>query len=75
MTTTNTQLDCYDQALAIRELAARELYEAELALHDAHQTRVDKWIEAASDHLHDAVVRYIAAETALATQARPRIAA
>jgi hypothetical protein len=47
-------------------VAARELYEAELALHDAHQTRVDAWIAAAADHLHRAVVRY---ESALAAAA------
>ena len=41
----------------VRE-AARELHEAELALHDAHQTRIDCWISAAADHLHRAVVQY-----------------
>lgn len=39
--------------------AASELYHAELALHDAHQTGVDAWIAAAADHLHKAVERYL----------------
>jgi hypothetical protein len=39
--------------------AARHLYEAELALHDAHQSRVDAWIAAAGDRLHDAAVEYL----------------
>ena len=34
----------------------------ELALHDAHQTRVDEWIAAAHDRLHLAVGRYEAAD-------------
>jgi hypothetical protein len=37
--------------------ACLELYRHEQALHDAHQTRVDSWIRAACDRLHDAVVR------------------
>lgn len=41
--------------------AARELYEAELALHDARGSRVDAWVAAAADHLHQAVQRYEAA--------------
>jgi hypothetical protein len=40
--------------------AARELYEAELALHDAHTSGVDTWISAAADHLHRAVQNYLA---------------
>jgi hypothetical protein len=47
-----------DEAIDQLHGAARELYEAELALHDAHQTHVDSWIAAAGDHLHRAVVRY-----------------
>jgi hypothetical protein len=43
------------------QLAARALYEAELALHDAHQSHVDSWIKAAGDQLHRAVIRYKAA--------------
>lgn len=51
----------YEQAVAARNHAARALYQAELALHDAHQTRVDQWIGAAQDRLHVAVSRYEAA--------------
>jgi hypothetical protein len=51
----------YQQAVAARELAARKLYEAEVAVHDAHQTHVDGWIRAAHDRLHTAVTRYLAA--------------
>ncbi|SBW26894.1 hypothetical protein FDG2_5086 [Candidatus Protofrankia californiensis] len=40
--------------------AARELYAAELALHDARQSGVDAWISAAADHLHHAVQSYVA---------------
>jgi hypothetical protein len=42
-------------------LAARHLYEAELALHDAHQSHVKAWIAATSDKLHQAVVEHLAA--------------
>jgi hypothetical protein len=40
--------------------AARELYAAELALHDAHRSGIDSWISAAGDHLHRALQRYMA---------------
>jgi hypothetical protein len=56
----------YQQAVAARDLAARKLYEAELAVHDAHQSQVDPWISAAHDKLHTAVVRYVAAQAAVA---------
>jgi hypothetical protein len=55
----------YEQAVAARNHAARALYQAELALHDAHQTRVDQWIVAAHDRLHVAVGRYEAADALL----------
>jgi hypothetical protein len=43
--TQNTITDqTYEQAVAARNHTARALYQAELALHDAHQTRVDQWI-------------------------------
>jgi hypothetical protein len=45
--------------------AARRLYDAELALHHAHQTRVDPWISAASDKLHQAIEAHIAASAEL----------
>jgi hypothetical protein len=44
-----------------RAETARRLYEAEWALHCAHQTGIDAWIAAASDHLHDAVREYLLA--------------
>lgn len=40
---------------------AAKLYDAECALHAAHQTGVDEWISAAADALHLAVVRHEAA--------------
>jgi hypothetical protein len=40
---------------------ACHLYDAECALHVAHQTRVDAWITAASDRLHQAVADHLAA--------------
>ncbi len=41
------------------ELTAHELYEAEIALHDARQTESEAWIKAAADHLHAAVERHL----------------
>ncbi|MDT4938718.1 MAG: hypothetical protein QOG80_2389 [Pseudonocardiales bacterium] len=43
------------------EASCLDLYRSELALHDAHQTHVDRWIEAAADRLHQAVLRHEAA--------------
>jgi hypothetical protein len=40
------------------ERAALRLYEAEVALHAAHQTKVDAWICAAGDRLHEALLSY-----------------
>ena len=42
--------------------AAGRLYDAECALHFARQTRVDNWINAAADHLHEAVLELRAVE-------------
>jgi len=42
--------------------AAQHLYEAECALHTAHQSHVDAWIAAANDRIHEAVVEHLAAE-------------
>ena len=42
--------------------AAQHLYEAECALHTAHQSHVDAWIATASDRLHEAVVEHLAAQ-------------
>jgi hypothetical protein len=55
----------YQEAVAARNAAARKLYEAELAVHDAHQSHVDQWIRATHDRLHTAVVRYVAAQDAV----------
>ncbi len=38
--------------------AGRRLYDAEVALHHAHQSHVDEWISAAADRLHEAIVDY-----------------
>jgi hypothetical protein len=46
-------------------IAERRLYDAEGALHAAHQSGVDTWIAAASDRLHEAIVEHIAAVNAL----------
>jgi hypothetical protein len=51
--------------------AARQLYEAECALHDARQTDVDSWIAAASAHLHRAIVQYETRLDALRASTRP----
>ena len=51
----------YEQAVAAMGDAARALYDAEVALHDAHQTHIDQWIAAAQDHLHLAVAEHSAA--------------
>jgi hypothetical protein len=51
----------YDEAVAVRNSAARALYNAEVALHDAHQTHVDEWITAAQDRLHIAIAEHTAA--------------
>ena len=51
----------YEQAVAAMDFAARALYNAEIALHDAHQTHVDQWIAAAQDHLHLAVAEHSSA--------------
>jgi hypothetical protein len=45
------------------DVAARHMYEAELALHDAHQTHIDGWIAAAGERLHQAVTEHLAALT------------
>jgi hypothetical protein len=42
--------------------AARELYDAEVALHAARQTGIDSWVAAAANQLHRAIVRHNSAE-------------
>ena len=49
--------------------AARELYQAELALSDARQTGVAAWITAAGDRLHEAVLRDAQTRNAVAVAA------
>ena len=61
-----SETSIYRQALEARERTARELYEAEVALHHARQSGVDRWVGAAGDHLHIALARYERAEAALA---------
>lgn len=53
------------QASQIRDAAADELYRAELALHDARQSHVDQWINAANQHLHRAITHYLAVQAEL----------
>jgi hypothetical protein len=60
------ETDEYARTLEAREATARELYEAEVTLHDARQSGVDHWVRAASDRLHVSLVRYQRAEEALA---------
>lgn len=40
---------------------ACHLYDAECALHNAHQSGVDTWIDAAGDKLHAAFAAYLGA--------------
>lgn len=56
----------YQQAVAAVSNATVQLHRSELALHDAHGSHVDSWIAAASNKLHETVVRYENAQTALA---------
>ena len=50
-------------------VAATRLYDAEIALHIARQTRVDAWVAAAYDGLHAAVCEHRAALAAAAAVA------
>jgi len=50
-----------DQAQTHLANTARRLYDAEVALHIARQSRVDAWIRAAGDQLHVAVLAHSAA--------------
>ncbi|HEY7010496.1 MAG TPA: hypothetical protein VH395_16225 [Jatrophihabitantaceae bacterium] len=42
-------------------VAAQHLYAAECALHNARESRVDAWIAAAADKLHQSLVEHLAA--------------
>ncbi|HZC69271.1 MAG TPA: hypothetical protein VE442_01125 [Jatrophihabitans sp.] len=50
--------------------AAGHLYDAECALHAAHQSHTEAWITAANEKLHDAVTEYLEAAAGL-TRLRP----
>ena len=41
--------------------AEHSMYDAEIALHAAHQSHVGAWITAAADRLHEAIVEHTAA--------------
>ncbi len=56
---------------AIQEQDDQVLYQAELALHDAHSSGVDTWIRAASDRLHQVLNCQAEAKTHLVLQAQP----
>jgi hypothetical protein len=56
--TTSATHDAIDDRLST---AARHLYDAECAVHVAHQTHVDAWIAAASDRLDEALNQYFSA--------------
>jgi hypothetical protein len=58
ITTTESENGLGEVPLVDRDRAAQAMYEAEVALHIAHQTRVDAWITAAGDRLHEAIVEH-----------------
>jgi hypothetical protein len=58
--TTNLAATSDDRARA----AAVRLYDAECALHAAHQAHQDAWVAAAADKLHAAVEEYLAVTAA-----------
>jgi hypothetical protein len=62
MTTRHRRHDLNPTTAAERlDAAARRLYEAEVALHIAHQSHVDAWVTAAGDRLHEALTEHLAA--------------
>jgi hypothetical protein len=52
------------------DAACRNLYDAECALHTAHQSHVDSWIAAAGERLHEAIAEHLFAARAARTNAR-----
>ena len=50
---------------------ACHLYDAECALHAAHQSGVEQWIAAAAEKLHQAIVEYLVAIAAQTTAHQP----
>ncbi len=61
-TTHSTNSGHDDQAVAV---CACHLYDAECALHAAHQSGVEQWITAAADKLHQALGEYLASIAAV----------
>lgn len=70
----NTQMSAdlvrYEEALLRRDAASKDLYETELTLHAAHQSGVDEWVRAASEHLHRALLALELAEADVEVAAR-----
>jgi hypothetical protein len=69
-TRVSVDLGRYQRALCRRKAASVRLYEVEVALHAAHQSHVDQWVQAASEHLHLAVLDLRLAEAELAAAVR-----
>jgi hypothetical protein len=59
-TTRGTTPHAHPDSAAVAACACH-LYDAECALHAAHQSGVDAWIAAAADKLHQAVADYLVA--------------
>jgi hypothetical protein len=53
------------------QIAAVHVYDAECALHAAHQSGVDAWINAANEKLHEAVAEYLTAASTDPASPRP----
>jgi hypothetical protein len=60
----------HDRRLAAISVAARRLYDAEIALHIARQAGVGAWISAAYDRLSEAIADHTRAIAALQAGAR-----
>jgi len=60
----------YQEAFARKRAACGGLYDAEIALHAARQSDVDDWVQAASEHLHMALLVLSVAEADVAEAAR-----
>jgi hypothetical protein len=56
--TTESDTGTREAALADCDRAAQAMYNAEVALHIAHQAQVDTWITATSDRLHEAILEH-----------------
>lgn len=63
MVTTNTPATASTSDEQVR-IAACHMYDAECALHVAHQSHVDAWIAAANSNLHAAIAEHLAAVAA-----------